>query len=88
MLAVGGDDAPAMFKNWKITAERELVVPMRVRMQQKMFEEEQKRLKELSLEQGAMGQVVDPVGGRAMLGERMDGGQAPPGMEGMVRSAA
>jgi hypothetical protein len=49
MQAVGGDSAPEIFKDWKITAERELVVPERVKRQTKMLEEENRRLKELGL---------------------------------------
>lgn len=73
MASIFGDAAPAHFKDWKITAERELVVPERVKRQQAMAREEERRLKALGMELGA-GEV----------GERLEVGQAPPGLEGRV----
>jgi hypothetical protein len=51
MYSIGGEEAPAMFKDWKITAERQMIIPDRVRRQQKMLEEENERLRKLGLKE-------------------------------------
>lgn len=38
-----------MFKDWRITREREMIIPERVRRQQRMLAEENERLRKLGL---------------------------------------
>jgi hypothetical protein len=49
MSSIGGDDAPKLFKDWQITQERQLIVPERVKRQQRMLAEENERLRKLGL---------------------------------------
>lgn len=60
MYAVGGETAPALFQDWKITRERELVVPERVRRQQQMLAEENERLRKLGLKESDKGITQAP----------------------------
>lgn len=43
MLSIGGEEK---LKGWKITAPREAVIPMRVRIWEKMKQEEANRMEE------------------------------------------
>lgn len=60
MYSIGGEEAPAMFKDWKITEERQMIVPERVRRQQKMLEEENERLRKLGLKESEPGITQAP----------------------------
>lgn len=71
MYSVGGEEAPAMFRDWKITDERQMIVPQRVLIQQRMLAEENERLKKLGLQES------DPSISQApqVLGYGADGGK-------------
>ena len=71
MYSIGGEEAPAMFKDWKITAERQMIVPERVKRQQKMLEEENERLRKLGKKE------ADPTITQApqVLGYGVNGGK-------------